>query len=225
MFKKLHKIKYNKKSARLNYSGGVTLVELLVVIFIFVVISTTTIFSYGKFNSSLSIQNLADDIALSVRKAQGYAIGVRGYGGLFTEGYGVHFTTNTSVSDLSAGSSKSFILFADLDDDKQYDHTTTGLCGAPEEGNECLELLSISSADNISEIYLNNNTYPIDDTDTIDLIFKRPNPEPSFCYRGEGIGACDFDISNIKVNISTDIDPTIHKVITISNNGQISVSN
>jgi prepilin-type N-terminal cleavage/methylation domain-containing protein len=223
MFKNFFKNKDNKKTTQSNHSRGVTLIELLVVISIFMVISSITIFSYGKFNSSLSIQNLADDIALSVRRAQGYAIGVRGLNDIFDHGYGVHFTANPS-SSIYAGSNKSFILFTDIDDNSRYDNSTS-ICGVPVTGDECLELLSIISTDNILEIYINDSTL-ISETSTIDVLFNRPNPEPIFCYRIGGSGSCDTNsISGIKIKIATDADPLIYKIITISNNGQISVSN
>lgn len=217
MFKNLHNLKYNK---------GVTLVELLVVIFIFVVISGITIFDYGKFRSSLSLQNLADDIALSVRKAQGYAIGVHSSGTNFNVGYGVHFTTNPIASDYS-GSNKSFILFTDVDaaQNKMYEYSST--CGGiPSNNNECLEQLNISGADTVSGIKVNGGP---SGTGTIDIVFKRPDPEPKFCYKtSQALTSCttsgtiaDVEIILSSVNGST----TTTKTVKIANNGQISVSN
>jgi prepilin-type N-terminal cleavage/methylation domain-containing protein len=94
-----------------NKKAGVTLIELMVVISIFAIISATVIVDYRSFSSSISTQNLADDIALSIRKAQGYAIGVRGYNNIFN-GYGIHFALD--IKDVEGPyycSSKLFILF------------------------------------------------------------------------------------------------------------------
>lgn len=216
MFKNFHKNKYN---------SGVTLIELLVVIFIFMVISSITIFSYGKFNSSLSLQNLADDIALSVRRAQGYAIGVRGYGNSFNEGYGVHFTTADSTSG-NTGSKKSFVLFSNLKNNDKYDYDDiSSSCGAPTSDNECLEIFKITSYDKISEISVIGNE---DHTaDTLDIFFKRPKPEPTFCARnnGDSNSYCNFGINVSSVKITISNDKGVFKIITISNVGQISVSN
>jgi Tfp pilus assembly protein FimT len=224
MSKNFHKNKYNFGLARRQ--GGVTLVELVVVIFIFMILTSITIFNYGKFRSSLSIQNLADDIALSIRRAQGFAIGVRGTGGTFTPGYGIHFTAKSDTAKYK-GSNKSFILFVDMDTipNKKYDYDSSGVCGNPTVGNECLELLSITSADNIDSIFLNDYATSISSSDTVDILFKRPIPEPIFCHRYLGLGSCDpAPISSIKIRISTDADPSIYKSITIFNNGQINVS-
>ncbi|MCX6754251.1 MAG: prepilin-type N-terminal cleavage/methylation domain-containing protein [Candidatus Nomurabacteria bacterium] len=223
MFKNFDNVKYNK---------GVTLIELLVVIFIFVVISGITIFDYGKFKSSLSIQNLADDIALSVRKAQGYAIGVHRSSSVFDTGYGIHFSVNQENlgSGRYSGTDKSFVIFSDINNDKIYDYGEN--CGTPATGDECLELLNISSIDKIIGIRYYDG-HVLSDTltktkNTLDIVFKRPNPEPTFCYKNDGSdSACDTipGLSYVQVIISSNTIPAVTKTITISNSGQISVAN
>lgn len=220
------------KDKKNKFCRGLTLIELMVVLSIFGIISSITIFNYSKFNSSASILNLADDIALSVRKAQGYAIGVHGIGGTFNDGYGVHFTANNSSSTLVSGSNQSFVIFSDmgLTPNGKYDYSEADpQCSvSPSIGNECMEVLNILSADEISEIYYNNRTAPIPKNGIIDVIFRRPNPEPTFCYRpNESEQNCvqEENIYMIRIKISSLIDPVnIYKIITISNNGQISVS-
>jgi len=219
----------SEKTHKNKYNSGVTLVELLVVISIFLALSMITMFSYGKFNSSLSLQNLADDIALSVRKAQGYAISARGYGSLFVHSYGVHFTINTDTSDSSSGSNKSFVLFSDIDGDERYDYdNSASTCGTGQ--NECLEILNIASADKISAVYYSDgeeDDIAVDFDGTTDILFTRPNPEPSFCIRDQAdTFSCDHDnndVSYIRVQISNDRTPDVVKLITVYNNGQINV--
>lgn len=89
MFKKFKKIKYN---------SGMTLIELLVVLAIFAIISGITMFDYASFKSNVSLNNLANDVSLSIRKAQSYAIGARGNSGSFSEGYKIHFSTDSKYS-------------------------------------------------------------------------------------------------------------------------------
>jgi type II secretory pathway pseudopilin PulG len=220
----------SKRNHKNKYNSGVTLVELLVVIIIFMVISGITLFSYGKFNSSLSLQNLADDVALSVRKAQGYAISARGYGPSFIHRYGVHFSTNTNTSNLSAGSNKSFVLFSDIDNDEIYDYDIgSGVCGDPDQ-SECLEILNITSSDKITGVYRwdgNGDETLISPNGSTDIFFKRPNPEPSFCIRDDvDTFSCDYDnndVTYVKIEISNDRAPGVYKFIYVYNNGQISV--
>jgi len=223
-----------KFSNKNKYSKGMTIVELLVVIGIFTIISVIIIFDYGNFRSTSSLQNLADDVALSVRKAQSFAIGVRGAGSDgFSPGYGVHFSTKNidpSEPTTYSGSSRSFVLFANIDNDTSYDND--GSCGITNltEVNECIEELRVMSSDKISKIsyYVSNTEYQIAEGDVIDIFFLRPNPEPTFCYKEKAhasSSACDVEnISSIKIKILNDANPSYFKTIIIWNNGQISVS-
>jgi len=210
-----------------NKNNGVTLVELMVVISIFAIISTTVLVDYRNFSSSVVTQNLADDIALSVRKAQSYAIGVRGSSGSFNQGYGIHFANSDFISGIS-GSNKSFVLFSDMGaQNKQYDYNNSS-CGTPVEGNECMEVLSINSANEISEIVLidnNNEKEVVPQKGVADIVFIRPNPEPVFCYRSniQSLSCVNKKITMVKIKVSSIADPSIYRIITISNNGQISI--
>lgn len=245
MNKNLYENKHNSEPvSSCSRQGGVTLVELMVVIFIFILMSGVILFNYGKFRSSTSIQNLADDIALSIRKAQSYAIGVRGSDSVFDLGYGIHFSLN-SVTEYYAGSNKLFVLFADVNPNNTYDYVSgSETCSKPISKNECLEALGITSADQITSIFLgiSDKDQSIGGKDSLDIVFNRPNPEPIFCYRkdnsGGGLGgpkeagdggeqssSCEkVTISYVKILISNIADNTIAKTITVWNNGQISVS-
>ena len=167
-----------KKILKRKYNSGITLIELLVVISIFAIISSITVFNYSKFKSTATLQNLADDIALSVRRVQGYAIGVKGYNDEFGLSYGIHFTPNPELTSAYSGSYKSLILFIDMNGNGKYDGGSS--CGNPSEGDECLEVLSITNANEVYEIHLyeNGHDVTIDKKDTLDILFKRHNPEP-----------------------------------------------
>ena len=232
-----------KKKLNNQKQKGMTLIELLVALVIFSIITGVVLFNYGDFNASLTMQNLADDIALTVRRAQSYAIGVRGREGSFQVGYGVHFgvtpydPTKTNADDvLYQGSNKSFILYKDDFSDTKHNYTkTNNSCGGE---TSCLEMLYIKSSDYISEIgvkisevddvsYLGN-----DNPSGVSIFFKRPSPEPHIYVLGDdgkywGIvdGEKKPKIDYVKIEISSLKDPDSKKYITISNTGQISVSN
>ncbi|HUC88647.1 MAG TPA: prepilin-type N-terminal cleavage/methylation domain-containing protein [Candidatus Paceibacterota bacterium] len=229
MFKNFKKIKCNAGLPALREQAGLpampvharqagmTLIELLVVISIFAILTSMTIFDYGSFRSSVSINNLADDIALSIRKAQSYAIGVHALSSSnFLSGYGVHFTT---------GSNKSFVIFNDINNNKFYDATSG--CGSG--SIECNEVLSITSADKISAIYLNddreNGKGPIPSNYSMDISFKRPNPDAHFCESSPISNPCNVNndnASHVEIVVSND-NNIKSETITIWNTGQISV--
>lgn len=93
---------------------GFTLVELLVVFFIMASILAVVIPGYLEYSTKLELQNLALDVALTVREAQSYGIGAKEtFAGSndFNTPYGVYFNIN---------SPSSFILFQDTNKDNFY---------------------------------------------------------------------------------------------------------
>ncbi len=119
-------------------SRGFTFVELIVVIAIFGILSSVVLFNYGNFNSAITLQNLAHDIALQIDQAQKTAISGQnnvllpsfssspGPGG-FSPRYGVYFENPGSSVNID-DPSKQFIYFTDLPD--HYN-------GAYDKGNTC----------------------------------------------------------------------------------------
>jgi prepilin-type N-terminal cleavage/methylation domain-containing protein len=220
---------FSKKFSGLSYNRGMTLVELLVVLAIFVIVSSLIMFDYGGYKSSISLENLANDIALSIRKAQSYAIGVAGSGASFTYAYGVHISTaQEPVTAPQYGSNKSFFAFTDVSGDRMYeqDGDSDAVCsvGGVTQYNECSEKLSITSDDQIEAIYLNGDTNPVVTGGGIDIVFLRPNPDAYFCYRSDpSHTTCDapINISNVKIKISNIRSKTV-KYVTVWTTGQIS---
>lgn len=211
--------------------SGFTLVELMVVISIFLLISAVTVFNYTDFRSNVSLQNLTDEIALSIRKAQSYAIGARGLDNAgtvdFNNSYGMHFTIDPSPNKgIQEGSYKSFILFYSADD-KNYDANSTGTCGDMIT-NECRELFNITTTDIIKEIKIDGTTMNAQKA-SLDIVFKRPDPRAYFCYRASNTsnGNCDNqNISAVSIVVSngqTSNGEEKTKTISVQNTGQISI--
>lgn len=156
------KYKYNKKNK------GFTLVELMASVGIFLVITTLVIVRHSQFSSTLLIENLAYDIALSVRKAQVFGLSVREVvtgSGEFNVGYGVHF--DSEISD-------SYIFFADRNRNKKYD-----------DSSEIIETFGLKGGNSISKFcgMLTNGSEKCSSgagsgsIKFIDIIFERPNPD------------------------------------------------
>lgn len=227
-----------KSNLKIN-TKGMTLIELLVVMAIITILTGITIFDHNSFRSAISTQNLANDIALSIRKAQSYAIGVRSDSSFAVKnGYGISFVTKNSDGNPLSGSNKSFIIFADVSLDKKYTFTDTNeekKCNiTPTDTNECKEILSINGNDKISAIYyLNSSGTKVKEANNngrLDIFFNRPNPDALFCYRPDGNDSnCPqaYNSPYVEIEISngqTD-EKEITRIITVWNTGQISVSN
>ena len=211
-----------KYDLRLPCNKGLTLIELMVVISIFLIITTTLIFNYGTFNSNVSLQNLTDDVALSIRKAQGFAIGARAIGDNFRNSYGMHFSVDNNPSGALSGSNKSFLMFSvPTSDTKKYtdNGNMSDICG--NNSNQCIELFNITSADNIKELRIDGVSKVVG---SIDIIFTRPNTRAYFCYRANASSMCD-SASRVDIVISNgQVDSKERtKTISVQNTGQISI--
>jgi len=96
---------------------GLTLIEMLVVTGIIALISGLVLANNNRFGGQVLLQNLAYDIALSIREAQIYGISVQQFQGTYGYSYGMYFQPSTS------GGRTIYVLFADTDDNGLYDGT------------------------------------------------------------------------------------------------------
>lgn len=229
-------INKRKINSILKYKRGLTLVELMVVISIFLIITSIAIFNYKNFSSTISLQNLTDDVALSIRKAQSFAIGARGTGLAgddkdFMKSYGMHFSINENPTGSLSGSSRSFLMYSvDSGGVKKYQDNSdmNSVCGGQD--NDCVELFDIMTIDKIDKIEAYNglslvlNSSP---TASLDVVFTRPDPKAYLCYRltSNSNENCVQNVSSVKITLSNgQIDPDYRsKTISIQNTGQISI--
>lgn len=208
---------------------GVTLIELIVVVSIVAVVSSVLLFNYSDFSTNVSIRNLSQEIALSVRKAQTYATSVRGGGGAPNTyaAYGISFSTQEPTGGVYEPSKKSFVLFADIPvspstvPNKIYDTNST--CGAPSEGAECLEQFVISSADKV--VGFETDITGQVSTGSVSITFRRPTPDAIICYSTGGPhDVCSNPSTPISyVTIFLESAKGSSRSVTIWNTGQISV--
>lgn len=183
---------------------GFSLIELLVAVSIFIVISMVVLANHSRFNSSVLLGSLAYDIGLSVREAQVFGLSVRGVGGsgpqAFQSGYGVWF-------DLS--SPHEYILFADTNRNHQYDeqndvivqtytlgrgHRISRLCGVPQSGGA-----------------------PNCEVQQLNIVFERPNPDARIRDNQSGVYSA--------AHIVVEAPGSATREVRVQSTGQISVLN
>ncbi len=146
-----------------RYPKGFTLVELLVTVSILVVITAIILVSQNRFGGQITLTNLAYSLALSIRQAQTYGLAVREVNsgsGNFSAAFGVHFDPATPSQ---------YIIFADLDGNGRYT-----------DSSENYSFIRITSGGKISSVcgVLANATNKCNpDISTLDIVFKRPNPD------------------------------------------------
>lgn len=217
-----------KKSIFKNFQKGVTLVELLVVIAIFSVVSSILVFNYSDFSTNVSIRNLSQDIALTIRKVQTYATSVQSIENtnLNTNSfpaYGISFSLDATSTTFEPNVKK-FVVFADIPDgmtgapNKRYDGN--GTCGNPEFGAECLESISINSADSI--VGFCTDVTGCISSGSVDITFRRPVPDVIICYKGSSSDSCQpSTISNLDIVLQS--AKGLRRTVSLWNTGQISI--
>ena len=100
-----------KLSSRIK-KDSFTLIELLVVIAIIVILSTIVLANYRGGEEQYALQRSAHQLAQDIRKAEEMAMASKEFNGEIPQGgYGIYLVEN----------SNSYILFADVDGEKDYD--------------------------------------------------------------------------------------------------------
>ncbi len=220
---------------------GVTIIEMLVVVAIIAMVSGVIIFNYSDFSTNVSIRNLTQEVALSIRKAQTYATSVRPIEGLVGvssrefAGYGASFSVARDVgSDQYLADAKKFILFADIplvfgeSPNGAYDQEINGVCDAPLASMECIETFGINTADRIVGIcsddvtpYDSGSMIDCSDKGSVDITFLRPNPDAHIRYHNEATNETIENASYAKIVFES--AKGLRRSVTVWNTGQISV--
>lgn len=172
----------NKSTNKVS-NRGFTLVELLISVAIFVVMTTLLIAKYGNFNQSVLLTDLAYDVALVVRTAQTYGLSVANVTGgpnaQFQYPYGVDFSTVTQGvgdADSSNPSSKRVILFADVDSNGIYKSVSNGGLDLAQNTYNITRSATVTTLC----VGMDSNTCNTS-VSQLDVSFKRPDPTAIIC--------------------------------------------
>lgn len=169
------------RSVSKHTSSGFSIIELIVAIGIFIIISSSVLFSYTGFNNRVGLETMAHQIGQWVRDAQVSAMGVRyARTGDTYPGFGLHF-------DILQPNK--FIYFADLDGDNTYlpfDTLIGEKCG--DVGVECereilltqgARITSLCGQGAVGSIGTTDCTGPYGASSVFDIVFTRPDPDAS----------------------------------------------
>lgn len=192
------------KRSNLRAQRGFTLIELMVVTIIVLIITATLLFRQSSFSSTTLLRSLSYSVALSVRQAQVFGTSVResSIGSTnFAPAYGLYF---------SAGSPSSYILFADLNNNAQYDS------GEDTQVFRVSRGYSINNACAVISGVLTEKCTKEGDIDFLTILFKRPNPDAVFMTSRAG-----ETYSQAHIQIRSAGGAT--RSITVTSTGQISV--
>jgi prepilin-type N-terminal cleavage/methylation domain-containing protein len=143
--------------AKKTFSSGFTLIEMLVVIGIMTVVSGVVLANNSRFGGQVLLQNLAYDIALSIRQSQVYGISVQRFGtaATFAPAYGMYFNVSSPTT---------YVLFGDVTPNGIFD---TG---------ETVQSTTIQSGFSISELYATVGGVETA-VNSLNITYRRPDPD------------------------------------------------
>lgn len=195
-------------------SRGFTLVELLVAVSIFAIISASLVFNYNTYAGKIELDNAVNQLALDIREAQAFAMGVHATPGGQYPSYGIRF---------ARGNPYEYLVYADLNQNHVYD--VGGTCGKA--GSECVKVIEMPKKFGITSLC--GVTMPrvasidcsgaLSTSQSFDILFTRPNPDA--LITGNPIGVFPLPYQTAEVTIAT--VKGYAKKVTIATTGQVSV--
>ena len=209
-------------------SAGFTILELMTVIVIFSIMASIVLARFSTFTDNVSLENLAQQIALQIKQAQSSAIS-GAYPHItsaqiiplnWRPSYGVYFAINNPAQ---------FTYFFDSETDPgdvnspTYknvfdDATSATACGA--QYSECLNTIMITTGERILDI-CNDTTCGLP---RVALTFTRQFPDRIATDNILNITGPGIYAGNIKIKIGKDANSPPWQYITVTPLGQISVS-
>jgi len=194
-------------------SRGFSLIELLVAVSIIAVISTALIFNYNTYAGHIELGNAANQVALDIREAQAFAMGVRATAGGQYPSYGIHF-------DQAAPAV--YILYADLNQNQAYD--IGGTCGTA--NSECVKVTTMPQKMKLKSLCgVTNPTTssadcpgPLSTSQYFDVHFIRPSSDAMIVGRPAG---APLVFSTAEITITTAKGYT--KTVAVAGTGQVVV--
>ncbi|OGF87215.1 hypothetical protein A3B19_03190 [Candidatus Giovannonibacteria bacterium RIFCSPLOWO2_01_FULL_46_32] len=190
---------------------GFTLIEVVVVLGVMGLISSLMLANFPRFQRQLAVEREASKLALSLRKAQSYALAVREFNSSFNDdpycqnppvkfpGYGLFF----SMADKTH-----YFIYGDANCTKYYD-------SAPIE--ETVESILIESKASIGWLRGFDAGICSSGCDLTELSILYVRPGPAIFIKG--IGA-DYNYAEVRLDSA---DGTVSKKVVVRSTGQISV--
>jgi prepilin-type N-terminal cleavage/methylation domain-containing protein len=222
------------KKIKAKNSLGFTLVELIVTVGVFAVVTSITLANYPKFNSLTALTGLAQQIAIAVREAQVYGVAVKNSSSTASvvtqniyPAYGIFFALDSA--NTTYGRSSAYSVFYD---------TVTGQGPAPyfrpigdnifTAEVELVETTRINNGSSIIAICgVESGSSICTPATSANIVFRRPNPDANIVvvtsnttwpYSSPTLLNCS------RVDISIQSKDGAHtKVIQVYSSGQINV--
>lgn len=187
--------------------AGFTLLELLIVLMIFTVVTALFIANYRRFGNNVTLSNVADEVALSIREMQTYGLASKESvigGDDFKQAFGMN---------IAAGQVSSYLLFVDkVEADRKFD------------SGEMVSQYRLPADITFSQRCTFNDNTETNVTNAIqDITFKRPDPDAKiYSYASASQQASATTYSSIRMCLKSGQNSK-EKTVLVSQAGQIEV--
>lgn len=198
---------------------GFSIPELIIVVAIFAIITSIAMFDQGRLSSNVLLTNMSYEVALAIREAQVYGLGVRntgaGDGTEFLGEYGAHFDilnprevylfgNDYALSD-NPGFDPGEEIFQYVFEN-QRGNLITAICVG-----------DINTANGERCTTEDSNPFRVNE---VDIVFKRPNPSPKIITN---VGAGTAQVVGRVYVVINNIDGNSCRTIIVEGTGQIRV--
>ncbi len=215
----------HKKQKKNIQEKGFSLVEFVVVISIFAIMTSVSMFNYGEQRITIESNNLAQDVALTIRQAQVYGISAsaRNIGGTdfgveeasdFFENQIIDVTKDRSIRGVAFILEKNtIILYEDVDRNHLY----------TKDKDIIIDTRKIASPQVAFQEFVlvdSNGTEELDDG-VVDISFERPYPDATIYWR-ENVNTLAHK-SFTKVDIYIGGKVGVSRYVTVNSIGNITV--
>lgn len=216
-FKRKHQTRVDRDMIK-----GFTLVELVVSMGIIVAMISVVLSNQATYTSSASLNNVADEIYLTLRQAQTYGVGVKEFSPGTAE-FGVSY--GISFNKTSSGSDDAYIFFGDRGvQNGRYDSGWDCPTGG---ASECIAKILLTQGIRINEICRvrnnPNNPYQCNNIGRIDITFTRPSTMAQIVFFNSAGNPIEDDPEFIGARIGVLSPQGLTRSVIIYYNGQISV--
>lgn len=198
--------KFFKAKNKKNYKKGFTLVELLVTISMFVVITGVVLVNSNSFDNSVLLRNFTYDVALTIKQAQTYGVNVNENSqGDFTKAYGVYFDTTESNTN--------FVIFNDFQNDTSNTTNKTDSVIKCDIDSECIKKYSMNKGTHIKNICVSDKSEECSkDVSKLSIIFARPSLEAKMYSFDNDIASAPYKY--VKITLQSGDGATSSVIIT-----------
>jgi prepilin-type N-terminal cleavage/methylation domain-containing protein len=203
---------FDNNLKRTSSEKGITLIEMLVVIFIIALLSAILMVDFPNIKRQFALTRAIYRMNQDLRKTQDMGFSGEQIEGINAKGYGIYI----NLDDANLGDKK-YIMYADIDDDQKYTEAAEVACGVQEPNKDCVvEEIDFSQV----EVGVVINT--IENTTNgrwVDINFKPPNPTTTIT----NLSIVPPSINRALIIFALDSDLLKTRIISVNTSGLIEI--